>query len=93
MPEFRWAQSRGAVACAPFINGIGLLLWAPRLRLTAIIAEVVVHGSALLFLGPLGYNYNWVVWPWNLAMPALLWVLLQKKALAQTLHRAPTGRW
>ena len=34
-----------------------------------------VHLAALLFLGPLGHNYNWVVWPWNLAMIGLVWAL------------------
>jgi uncharacterized membrane protein YphA (DoxX/SURF4 family) len=79
LPPFALDFIRGAVACAPFIElSIGLALWLPRLRLAAIIAAVVIHGTALLVLGPLGYNYNWVVWPWNLAMPALLWVLFAK---------------
>jgi len=67
---------RWAVTCTPFLElGIGLALWLPRLRRAAIGAVIVLHVGALLVLGPLGYNYNWVVWPWNVAMIALVCVL------------------
>jgi hypothetical protein len=52
-----------------------LALWVPRLRRSALGLVVLVHVVALLFLGPLGHNYNWVVWPWNLAMIGLAWAL------------------
>jgi hypothetical protein len=80
---------RWAVATAPFVElGIGLALWSTRLRHAAITAVLLVHGTALLFLGPLGHNYNLVVWPWNLSMIALVCVLFaqgksQPKAGAQ----------
>jgi hypothetical protein len=68
---FRWG-----IATAPFVEiAIGICLWVPRLRKAGIVAVFGVHLAALLFLGPLGHNYNWVVWPWNLAMIALVWVL------------------
>ncbi len=67
---------RWTVASAPVVElAIGLALWSPRLRKIAIGAAIALHLSALLFLGPLGYNYNWVVWPWNLAMIGLVWSL------------------
>jgi len=67
---------RRAITTAPFVEfGIGVALWSKRLRRTAIVATVLVHGSALLFLGPLGRNYNWIVWPWNVAMIALVLAL------------------
>jgi hypothetical protein len=67
---------RWAVTATPFVEiGIGLALWSKRFRVAAIAAVIVVHGSALLFLGPLGRNYNWIVWPWNGAMIALVLVL------------------
>ena len=34
-----------------------------------------MHCLNLLILGPLGINYNQVIWPWNLAMIAYLYVL------------------
>ena len=62
-----------SVKSAPFVElAIGLLLWFPQLRRVAFIAVILTHAFALLFLGPLGHNYNWVVWPWNLAMIALV---------------------
>lgn len=62
-----------SVQSAPFIElAIGLLLWFPKLRRAAFVAVILTHTFALLFLGPLGHNYNWVVWPWNLAMIALV---------------------
>jgi hypothetical protein len=67
---------RWAVAGAPFVElGIGLALWSLRLRRAAIAAVIVLHAVALLFLGPLGRNYDLIVWPWNLAMIALVCVL------------------
>jgi hypothetical protein len=79
LPKLFLDLTRWAVACAPFIEmGIGVALWSPKLRRGAIGAAMAVHGFSLLVLGPLGHNYNWVVWPWNLAMPALLWVLFAK---------------
>jgi hypothetical protein len=79
LPKFLLDLMRWAVACAPFIEmGIGVALWSPKFRRVAIGAAMAVHGFSLLVLGPLGHNYNWVVWPWNLAMPALLWVLFAK---------------
>jgi hypothetical protein len=82
-PALRWHLPAGLievlrwiVACAPVLElGIGIALWVPQLRLAAIVSVAVLHLMALLFLGPLGYNYNWVVWPWNLAMIALVWSL------------------
>jgi hypothetical protein len=64
---------RWSVASAPCVElGIGVALWLPRFRWAAIGAAAVVHLTALLFLGPLGYNYDVVVWPWNLAMLGLV---------------------
>ena len=71
-----------SVKSAPFIElSIGLLLWFPKLRRAAFIAVILTHAFALLFLGPLGHNYNWVVWPWNLAMIALVFGLFARGKL------------
>jgi hypothetical protein len=65
-----------AVASAPFLEiFIGLAMWIPRYRRPMLGAVMVVHGAALLFLGPLGHDWNRVIWPWNLAMVALVIVL------------------
>ena len=75
---------RWLVASAPVTEiFIGLALWIKPLKGVAIGAAVLVHLLALLFLGPLGHNYNWVVWPWNLAMIALVVVLFATLPSAQ----------
>jgi hypothetical protein len=74
----RWIVTilQWAVATAPFLElAIGVALWSTRFRRLAIGMVLLVHLSALLFLGPLGYRYDLVVWPWNLAMIALVMVL------------------
>ena len=89
---------RWSIASAPFVElGIGVALWLPRLRWAAIGAAVVVHLTALLFLGSLGHNYNVVVWPWNLAMVALVLVLFAlppeasiKRTIAELRPSKPT---
>lgn len=73
LPAFAIDVCQGMVAATPFLEiAIGLALWSSRKRRPAIIAVVGLHLGALLFLGPLGHNYNWVVWPWNLTMIALV---------------------
>ncbi|MGC3957973.1 MAG: hypothetical protein QM813_08535 [Verrucomicrobiota bacterium] len=68
-----------SVKAAPFVEiAIATLLWFPRLRRVAFALTILTHTFALLFLGPLGHNYNWVVWPWNLAMIALVFGLFAR---------------
>jgi hypothetical protein len=71
---------RWSIAAAPAVEiGIGIALWSTRTRWFAIGATILVHAVALLFLGPLGHNYDVIVWPWNLAMIALVLVLFGGK--------------
>jgi hypothetical protein len=69
------ALALGLVEC-----GAGLLLAFPRTRRIAVACLVLMHLSLLLWLGPLALNWNYVIWPWNLAMIALLIVLFWKPA-------------
>ncbi len=80
-----------AVTCTPFIElAIGLALWSGRLWRGVLAATLLIHLGAILFLGPLGYNYNWVVLPWNLAMIALVCVLfLPRKRVAGAKKNRP----
>jgi len=85
LPPFVMSLLHAAVACTPFLEmGIGLAVWSRRLRPLAIGATLLVHLGALLFLGPLGHDYNWVVWPWNLAMIGLVCALFAKGRLWET---------
>jgi hypothetical protein len=54
---------------------LGLLL--PRTRPLCLAAAIVMHAFVLLAVGPFGQNYNTIVWPWNVAMIAILLVLFR----------------
>ncbi|MDQ3833954.1 MAG: hypothetical protein M3315_10020 [Actinomycetota bacterium] len=59
----------------PFIEagiGIGLLT---RFRNVAVILALGMHVFILFCIGPLGYGWNTVVWPWNLAMMLFVVIL------------------
>lgn len=62
--------------CVPFIEttlGIGLLITRTR-RLSAH-CLIMMHVFILLVLGPIGHNWNKVVWPWNIVMIGLLFLV------------------
>src|SRR5439155_13636670 len=95
LPSWVMEALRGAVTTAPYVElAIGLALWIPALRYAAITSALLIHAAALLFLGPLGRNYNWIVWPWNLAMIALVLVLFtgQRPGMAKTLRELRCSR-
>lgn len=72
LPSFAVDLLRWSAASAPFLEiAIAVGLWFSKSRLPALVAIIAMHLFAVLFLGPLGHKYNWVVWPWNLAMIAL----------------------
>jgi hypothetical protein len=89
-PDAAVAGLRAGVSLTPFLElFIGAGVWFPGTRRFAIATAVLLHGASLLFLGPLGHNINLVVWPWNIAMVALLLVLFGLRAeasLPQTLR-------
>ena len=69
---------RAGVWLVPFIEIlVGIGLWMPRCRKLAFYAVLTVHAGALACLGPFGRNYNVAVWPWNVVMPALVWLLFE----------------
>lgn len=96
LPEFMVAGLRGAIWLTPFLEiFIGVGVWFSRTRRWAVGMALLMHGASLLFLGPLGHNVNVVVWPWNLAMAALVWVLFggrsnsDRRETFRTLRLAP----
>ena len=81
LPTFAMDALRWAAASAPVLEiAIAIALWFSLSRRPALVAIIVMHLFAILFLGPLGHNYNWVVWPWNLAMIALACTLFAAPA-------------
>jgi hypothetical protein len=59
------------------IAGSGLLF--SKTKKTAAIALIIMHLFILLLLGPLGLNYNNIVWPWNMVMIVYLYLIFIKK--------------
>jgi hypothetical protein len=56
-------------------TAIALLLFFPKSRTCGIGLAIVMNALVLLALGPLGQNYDSIVWPWNLWL-AIFAVLL-----------------
>lgn len=53
----------------PFLEmGIGIGLLTKKCRKYFVILALLMHIFILFILGPLGYNWNSIVWPWNIAM-------------------------
>ncbi|SHM47237.1 hypothetical protein SAMN05216524_102220 [Mucilaginibacter sp. OK098] len=59
------------------IAGTGLLF--SKTKKIAAIALIIMHLFILLLLGPLGLNYNNIVWPWNMVMILYLYLIFIKK--------------
>jgi hypothetical protein len=60
-------------------TGIGIGLLFPRVRQAAIYAALGMHLFILLCLGPLGRNFNSVIWPWNVAMALFVVILFGRE--------------
>jgi hypothetical protein len=58
--------------------GLGLLFRSSR-GIAAIVL-VLMHLTILLAIGPLGHDWNAVVWPWNILLPLLVLCLLPRRA-------------
>ena len=69
--RFDWLGN--AIPVMEALIAVGLLL--ARSRKAAVIAALAMHALILFSVGPLGHNHNSVVWPWNLAMAALVVLL------------------
>ena len=54
----------------------GFLLMTNNYKKSAAIVLIATHIAILILLGPAGANYNSVVWPWNIAMMLLLYLLI-----------------
>jgi hypothetical protein len=60
----------------PFLEiGIGVGLLTKKYRKYAISLALLMLAFVLYTLGPLGHNWNSVVWPWNVVMALLVLVL------------------
>jgi predicted DCC family thiol-disulfide oxidoreductase YuxK/uncharacterized membrane protein YphA (DoxX/SURF4 family) len=56
-------------AFAPLLQvGFGLGLLLPRTRPVSLVLAVLMHLFILAMLGPFGWNWNAIIWPWTAAM-------------------------
>ena len=65
-----------ATALAELVFATGLFF--SKTKKAAAWGMIVMHLLILYAIGPLGMNYNSVVWPWNILMGALLYLLFIK---------------
>lgn len=54
---------------------MGILLLVKPLRFIIVPLVILMHILILIMLGPMGKNYNMVVWPWNIIMIILVLLL------------------
>jgi hypothetical protein len=79
LPQGARSMVHPLAVVAPFIEiWIGIALLSRKFRTPALVLALAMHGFILIALGPLGQNYNYVVWPWNIAMAAAVVILFWK---------------
>src|SRR5262249_15564094 len=83
----RWAL---VVPVTESVLGLALLL--PACRGLGVVLALGMHATILVCLGPAGHNWNTVVWPWNLALPACTMVLFWRTPEVSTLSILWPGR-
>lgn len=54
---------------------LALLLLLSKFKRFVSYALIAMHVGILIFIGPIGLQYNSVVWPWNLAMVFILFIV------------------
>jgi hypothetical protein len=72
-------KTGGVIPYLEIFIGLGLLI--KQLRFLAIPLLIIMHLIILLLMGPLGNNYNMVVWPWNIIMIVLALLLFSGSTL------------
>lgn len=86
-----WAIAMAlSAACAEALGG--LLLLSPRTQRLGALFLISMHGSILLMIGPFGYRWNYVIWPWNFAMMLSLWALFWRRDSPPWPTARPLGR-
>jgi len=65
------------LALFELLAGLGLMFL--KTRKTAAKALILMHLFVLVLLGPLGLNYNAIIWPWNVALIGYLYILFLYK--------------
>jgi predicted DCC family thiol-disulfide oxidoreductase YuxK len=75
-PAEAWRLFYIFARATPFIEmGIGVGLLFTRARPAAIAAAIAMCAFVLFTLGPLGHNWDNIVWPWNITLALIVLVL------------------
>lgn len=74
-----------AIVTALLESAIGVALFFAKSRKVGIFLGIIFHLLVLLLLGPLGHNWNEVVWPWNICMMSLLYLLFAHSSANSTI--------
>jgi hypothetical protein len=61
--------------------GAAIALFFNRIRKTGVVLLCIMHVFILLMFGPAGLNINIVLWPWNILMPFLLFILFYRNQI------------
>lgn len=65
---------------APYFEVVlGISLFVNGISKYSKFGLIALHLFILMMIGPLGNNHNMVVWPWNIQMIILLWLLFPMK--------------
>ncbi|MGE0257326.1 MAG: DCC1-like thiol-disulfide oxidoreductase family protein [Alphaproteobacteria bacterium] len=79
LPAEAWRLFYVFVRITPFVEmGIGIGLLFARTRSVAIVMALAMCGLVLWTLGPLGHDWDNIVWPWNIALALSVVVLFAK---------------
>jgi hypothetical protein len=71
----------------------GIALLFSRTRKKAVVLLAAMHVLILIMFGPAGMNINIVLWPWNLLMPFLVFILFYGKQFCFSIFRQKLFVW
>lgn len=78
-----------AYLVAAFELFLGVLILFQPYKSWTVLGVILFHLYILLVIGPVGYNWNQVVWPWNIAMVGLVWGLRKDSGVHMGRFRPP----
>lgn len=74
-PELIKSLEKAGYLVAAIEIGIGLVLAVPKLRKIGVFLAMGTHLFILLYLSPWGIDTNYIVYPWNIAMVILVFLV------------------
>lgn len=76
LPEFLFGWLSSFSVVAPWFElAAGVFLVLNKTRKLGVFMVCSMHAYLLLCLGPLGSGWNHIIWPWNISMILIVWLL------------------